>query len=61
MDCENKRSIRPGWEAKLGLEDVVPPTLPATQYLDQMILLEPFAVDFTNNDWLTDFFLAPNH
>ena len=55
------RSIRLKWEAKLRPEDVMVSTLSTPQNANETSFLEPLPVDFTDNDWLTDFLLAPNY
>ena len=55
------RSIRPGWEAVLG-GPVAPrvSTLPNLPIVNKPPLPEAFLLDHYDNDWLTDFLLAPN-
>lgn len=54
------RNMRPRWEEKLGPEPDMTSALPISQNINDMTLLEPFQLDFVDNEWLTDFMLAPN-
>ena len=54
------RSIRPEWEAKLGSNDLIVPTMPPPENANETPLPEAFPVDFADNDWMMEFLLAPN-
>ena len=55
------RSIRPEWEAKLGSDNLMVPTLATPQSGGETLLPEDFSVDFADNDWMMDFLLTPNY
>ncbi len=55
------RSIRPEWEAKLGSDNLMVPTLPTPQSASETLLPEDFPVDFADTDWMMDFLLTPNY
>ena len=56
------RSIRPGWEAILvGSDASKVSALPNLPNADDPPLSEAFSLGPYDNDWLTDFFLAPNY
>lgn len=55
------RSIRPGWEAKLGPDDLMISTTSTLDDTSETSLAEAFPVNFSDNDWLTDFLLSPNY
>ncbi len=55
------RSIRSEWEAKLGSDNLMVPTLPTPQSASETLLPEEFPVDFADNDWMMDFLLTPNY
>jgi hypothetical protein len=55
------RSLRSGWEAKLGPPDPVLSALPVQQNASEVSLPDDFAVEFFDNDWLMDLLLSPNY
>ena len=55
------RSIRLGWEAKLGSDDLMVSTTPTPQNANETPLPEAFPVDFSDKDWLLDFLVSPNY
>ena len=56
------RYVRPGWEATLvGSDASKVSALPDMPNADDPSLSEAFPLDHYDNDWLTDFFLAPNY
>ena len=55
------RSIRPGWEAVLvGSDASKASAIPNLPNADDLSLSEAFPLGQYDNDWLTDFFLAPS-
>ena len=55
------RSIRHGWEAKLGPEEPIVSTIPTPPTANETSLPEPFPVDFADSDWVMDFLLTQDH
>ncbi len=55
------RSIRLGWEAKLGPDDLMVSTVLTPQNTNETPLPEAFEVDFSDNDWLMNFLFSPNY
>lgn len=55
------RSFQAEWEAKLGTEDLVPPTIPTPQNVNEISVPYAFVGDFSDTDWLTDLILFPNY
>jgi hypothetical protein len=55
------RSARPGWEAKLRPDNLVPTTISTAQNSNNVFLLDSLGVEFFDNDWLTDILLPSNY
>lgn len=53
------RSLRPGWEANLGPDDLS--TIPTPQNVNGTFPPDALAVEFFDNDWLMDLLLSPNY
>ncbi|KAI9740059.1 MAG: hypothetical protein M1818_004810 [Claussenomyces sp. TS43310] len=55
------RSLRPGWEAKLGRDDLVLSTILPLQDVNETFLPDALGVELFDNDWLTDLLFSPNY
>ena len=53
------RSLRPGWEAKMGPDDLSTITIP--QNCNDTFPPDALEVDFLDNDWLMDLLPSPNY
>ena len=55
------RRLRTQWEEKLGPDSDVATGIPDSQLASDLSLPDPFVMDLTDNDWLTNFYFAPNY
>ena len=59
--AQTVRSFQAEWKAKLGTEDLVPPTIPTPQIVNEIPVPDAFVGDFSDTDWLTDLVLFPKY
>ncbi|MCJ1323308.1 hypothetical protein MMC15_008664 [Xylographa vitiligo] len=50
------RSLRPGWDSRLRLDNLVLLTSPTQQKIDKISLPDSLGVENLDNDWLMDLF-----